>query len=639
MKTIKLFVMTTAAIAAVSCAKEISPDVNTEVQNSVELCQMTFSASSENESKAILNNRNIEWTSGDAISIFDGSGNRQFTTTDEGATATFEGLAAVTDAYYALYPYQAEAEFFATGTVHGETMENYFSVTIPTEQVATAGSFDPMAFLSIAKADEEGSLRFNNLLGLVQFRLADAENVASVTLSGNDAEQLSGHIYAYYTSEGKQKSTYGEVGSKAVTLKGEFVADTDYYFAVRTCGFEKGVTISVEYKDGETVTRKYLSSTNAPVDADGKPVVLTAGSMMKLGTIDNLKEETPNDLYVAYLHGYDLTFGDQVVNKATFGESILIKDKTQSITTDDVYFLDPSMTDAVLSNPSEGEYGRVIVIGRYNNQRSKLTRSGIYYFYSTESDNDLFLMANIEYEWPEFSSQTAKYQFYTKNQSITQETVIFDNCRLTSAAGGYNIKDYIQCSSKSQISNIQIVNCDIEAAGNSNVHNLIALGGGADCSSLVLRNNVIWNPDYANTTTKFQVAQLKNATNTKLSKLVLDANTFVHAYTTSNGYVYVQADQIAELTITNNLFYLPNHSTGYHNIVDFNQTTTSQVYRNNACVVAADAAGQIQMPTQEFPEGCEQVLSFKGVNPFATEDYENVIFVPTSEFSTYGAKR
>ena len=97
--------MTAAAIAAVSCAKEISPAADSEVQDTIQLHSMTFSASSDNETKAILNDKKIEWTSGDAISIFDGTGNRQFTTTDEGATATFEGLAAITDEYYALYPY------------------------------------------------------------------------------------------------------------------------------------------------------------------------------------------------------------------------------------------------------------------------------------------------------------------------------------------------------------------------------------------------------------------------------------------------------------------------------------------------------------------------------------------------------
>lgn len=627
MKTIKLFVMTTAAIAAVSCAKEISPDVNTEVQNSVELCQMTFSASSENESKAILNNRNIEWTSGDAISIFDGSGNRQFTTTDEGATATFEGLAAVTDAYYALYPYQAEAEFFATGTVHGETMENYFSVTIPTEQVATAGSFDPMAFLSIAKADEEGSLRFNNLLGLVQFRLADAENVASVTLSGNDAEQLSGHIYAYYTSEGKQKSTYGEVGSKAVTLKGEFVADTDYYFAVRTCGFEKGVTISVEYKDGETVTRKYLSSTNAPVDADGKPVVLTAGSMMKLGTIDNLKEETPNDLYVAYLHGYDLTFGDQVVNKATFGEATLVQ-AGASIRTEGVHFVD---SEAVMSGPVKNGGPRVVVIGRYAERRSIVKYSVICYLNGTAADDDLFVMANVEYK---LDGSAVTYQFHNE-MGDNFETLILDNCYFELPAG----KKFIQTNGSKEIEHISILNSEFKIEGGSEPW-LVYTGKG-DPLNLIFKNNIFWNSD-DDGADGFQLLYSKDK---NVGALVIDHNTFVKLDSGSNGYVCANAAtvKISDATVTNNLFYLPNLTSGYRNIIKTAEVTGNPLYNDNAAFVPLDAKAGIQF--SPLPEGQTQAANNrKGINPFdptagGTYDLENGVFVPISNYSKYGATR
>ena len=629
MKTMKSIFMMAAAIAAVSCAQEIMPEGvtgNTDNTVNVELQPMTFSAISSDESKAVLDNRSIQWQSGDAISVFDGSGNRKFTTTDNGSKATFEGLAAVAEEYYAIYPYQENAVFTATGTVNGSDFENYISMTIPTEQTATAGSFDPKAFLSISKVDAEGNLRFNNLLGLVQFKLADAANVASVTLSGNNSEQLAGDIYAYYTAEGNQKNTYGAATSKLVTLKGEFVADTDYYFAVRPCGFEQGLTISVEYKDGETVTRKYLSSTKAPSK------VLTAGSMMKLGTLDNLKEGTPNDLFIAYQHGFDLTFGDQLINKATFGEANLVKTAGSRISTNDVYFIDPAISDVTLSNPaSEEEYGRVVVIGRYKDQRSKLTRANVYYFHSTGNNDDLFLMANIDYE----GTTTSKYLFYNKF-TTPQEKVIFDNCKLKSTAGGAGVKDYIQIGSAAPISNIQIVNCDIEAAGDT--HNLITLGKNVICNSIELKNNIFLNPDYENTKTIFQCITI-NKTGSKLSKLILDSNTFMHTYTNSNGYVYVQGEQIGDFTITYNLFYLPSHSSGYHNIVDYNHTEATQIFNNNACVIAEGAAGQIQMPTKEFKEGCEQVLVFKGVNPFETEDYENVVFIPTSEYSTYGAKR
>ena len=126
MKTMKSIFMMAAAIAAVSCAQEIMPEGvtgNTDNTVNVELQPMTFSAISSDESKAVLDNRSIQWQSGDAISVFDGSGNRKFTTTDNGSKATFEGLAAVAEEYYAIYPYQENSVFTATGTVNGSDFE------------------------------------------------------------------------------------------------------------------------------------------------------------------------------------------------------------------------------------------------------------------------------------------------------------------------------------------------------------------------------------------------------------------------------------------------------------------------------------------------------------------------------------
>ena len=608
MKTMKSIFMMAAAIAAVSCAQEIMPEGvtgNTGNTVNVELQPMTFSAISSDESKAVLDNRSIQWQSDDAISVFDGSGNRKFTTTDNGSKATFEGLAAVAEEYYAIYPYQENAVFTATGTVNGSDFENYISMTIPTEQTATAGSFDPKAFLSISKVDAEGNLRFNNLLGLVQFKLADAANVASVTLSGNNSEQLAGDIYAYYTAEGNQMNTYGAARSKLVTLKGEFVADTDYYFAVRPCAFEQGLTISVEYKDGETVTRKYLSSTKAPSEE------LTAGSMMKLGTLDNLKEGTPNDLYVAYQHGFDLTFGDQVINKATFGEANLVK-TGETVSTSGVHFVD---SDAKFS----AKKAKIAVIGRYADKRSILKYSAICYVDGTEADDDLFLIANIDFQTDDKVNETS--YLLTNGQKINFENVIFDNCRID-----MKNKYFIQISGNKNVDNVQIVNCDCKISNTSSPW--FAYCGAGTKLNLVFKNNIIWNSDDTASNPLVLLYTKKN-----IGNVVVDQNTFVNVYPPkTNGYFDIKTAgtfTIDNVTFTNNLFYLPNLA-GYINVIN-NDPVGTQTYENNGTYVGNGAAAGLQMLNNEG-----FATNRKGVNPFTTYDLENGIFI---EETKYGATR
>jgi hypothetical protein len=233
---------------------------------------------------------------------------------------------------------------------------------------------------------------------------------------------------------------------------------------------------------------------------------------MKLGTISNLKEGTPNDLYIAYEHGYDLTFGDQVINKATFGEATLIKAKA-SITTDNVHFIDPSTTEASLSNPATGEEGKVIVIGRYNGQRSILNRKSSHYLRGTSNADDLFLLANLNY----ISECTAAYLF-NNNNKVTHEKVIFDNCKLEMTAG----KDFIRSTSTNPIDNIQIVNCDIYTSNTADAktHILANIGQNASASNIEIRNNVFWNPNPELAITSFYLVQ---ATKTpKLAKVILD---------------------------------------------------------------------------------------------------------------------
>lgn len=634
MKTIKSIIMISAAIAAVSCAKEINPET---VTDNIVLQPMTFSAVSEDgiQTKAALEGKKIVWTSGDAISVFDGTGNRKFETTGSGSSVTFAGEAdANASGFYALYPYQESATFHKEETQLNSsvTTANYISATVPSVQTATAGSFDPKAFFAVAKPNESGVFSFMNLLGLIQFRLADAANVASVTLSGHNAESLTGDMYIYFNDNGNATNTYGASTGKTVTLKGNFTADTDYYFTVRACSFEKGLTLSVEYRNGETITRKYISSSKRPTDKDGNNVTLSPSALMKLGTISNLKEGTPNDLYIAYEHGYDLTFGNQVINKATYGEAKLVTTK-MSISTDDVHFIDPANKEATLTNPAAGEEGKVIIIGRYKDQRSTFSRTTSTYIRSTNKSDDLFLMANIDFN----STCSANYLFNNNNTDCMLENVIFDNCKLIMTTA----KQFLQITSAKPIAHTQILNCDF-TVNDGGAHTLIQLGANSVTDKIELVNNVFWNPTPEKATTAFQLITANKTA--KLSNLILDKNTFVHTYTNGNGYVYVQvAEAISDATVTNNLFYLPDMASGYINIIDYNQTGT-QYFKSNAAAIAADASAAIQT-SPKLPDGQEQVKTKKGLNPFngGTYDLKNGIFVPATDggfdFSPFGAKR
>ena len=108
MKKIIYTLFAFAAVTFVSCNKEESTPVNEQPQPEVELVPMTFTAGVD--TKVTIGEGNaINWEETDKISIFDGTGNREFTIVKgsiKGNTATFTGEVAVGSTnFVALYPY------------------------------------------------------------------------------------------------------------------------------------------------------------------------------------------------------------------------------------------------------------------------------------------------------------------------------------------------------------------------------------------------------------------------------------------------------------------------------------------------------------------------------------------------------
>ena len=109
MKTLRYFAFAAAILAAACAKEEPAPE-----QHSVK--EITFTADNGgNYTKTqLVENENgaaVEWCGGDKISVFDGAAvNREFTTENGGATATFSGKAtevAEGGYWYAVYPYAA----------------------------------------------------------------------------------------------------------------------------------------------------------------------------------------------------------------------------------------------------------------------------------------------------------------------------------------------------------------------------------------------------------------------------------------------------------------------------------------------------------------------------------------------------
>ena len=163
MKKINFVLTAVAAIATVSCVKEIAVE-NTPVN----LIPMTFTAGSDNvDTKIALqeDQLTLHWENTDQIKVFDNSGTDlpAFTTTGSGASVDFTGqVASETGPFYALYPYQKDATF---GLDADKDNRPTIYAEVPTVQNAVAGNVPSNAFIAVAKSDDSNNFSFSSICG------------------------------------------------------------------------------------------------------------------------------------------------------------------------------------------------------------------------------------------------------------------------------------------------------------------------------------------------------------------------------------------------------------------------------------------------------------------------------------------
>jgi Leucine-rich repeat (LRR) protein len=225
--------------------------------NQPTLQYMEFTASAGTDTRTQLTSDNkVVWQAGDAISIFDGTGNRKFTTKDSGASAIFGGNAASATDYYALYPYQEGA------TLSGNVIKG---VTLPAEQTAKAGSFDAAYNLSVAKASSDLQLAFKNVGSLVKFAVSNdqAANVRKVKLTSHDATAvLTATVDITLGSLPAVTPTSGQLPSATLIADNGLETGKYYYFAVLPSELSTGFSLTFFDEQGNTWQKDYTKEAN-----------------------------------------------------------------------------------------------------------------------------------------------------------------------------------------------------------------------------------------------------------------------------------------------------------------------------------------------------------------------------------------
>lgn len=245
MKTVfnTMLALVAGAMAFSACTRELAGNLIDEQPDLSGLKSMTFTAVQERQegaTKATIDSRDIKWSTGDALSVFDGIGNQVFSLDGEGGSTSgsFTGSAATASTYFAIHPY-----------TEGASLSNskIISAALPTMQTSTAGSADPAAMLMMATSTDASMLSFKNVCAYV--KVTPAFDCSGIELISKGSENLAGTVNLDYNG-GVPVAEVTANGTNYVSLTGTITSGSTYYIAVLPASLESGFDVMFQI-DGE----------------------------------------------------------------------------------------------------------------------------------------------------------------------------------------------------------------------------------------------------------------------------------------------------------------------------------------------------------------------------------------------------
>ena len=278
------------ALVIASCQKENSADLP-KVDSPV----FTATLDADSDTKTVLveieNVKKSHWVSGDAIRVLNGTNikgcDAVYTTTDEGASATFktDDKGFTGTEFVAMYPATPAGSAWWNAAAD-KTVNKLWLKPV---QTAEAGGYDPEAHIAVAYS-ETTSLEFKNAVSLLKFTIAEGSkevSAISVSVPTPDNGSKSGYIAGNFNYDTKSSICYNEGGSLSTTvaLTGTFVAGQTYYMAVLP-GTYASLTLKVndkEYKTKSTpsefVASKVYDLGSIDVQDEQQEVVMTINKL------------------------------------------------------------------------------------------------------------------------------------------------------------------------------------------------------------------------------------------------------------------------------------------------------------------------------------------------------------------------
>ena len=619
-----------AAIVSASCSvNQMTPQVSSDTR-----VQMEFTAGTV-DAKTSINELEVLWSAGDAISVFDGTNNNKFNLTGGESTksATFSGKANEVSEYVALYPYSANASF----------ADNTITATLPVEQYSTVGnSFDTMLNPAVAKSSDN-TLTFRNIAGLIRINVTNVpEGLGIREIQAKAATSLTGEYTVNTSGDDFEAVASGDEvnGVRLVAKDGGELAEGAYNLVVLPGEYDN-FKVTVILTDGSYIAKGGENAPVATIPANGGIDITIDASNL---------EPVSRDLYDLFNDGVDIYIAGKVYNKSQYEEAEIrhfttanssIFNTSETNGDGKIFFIDIKDQDKPLSI---GNAGDIVVIGVDPDNKPQVIRSGAN-LASSQTGKSRLVLHNLNIDMPNSQNNQGSAINFGFNANSAFGELTLSNCDIT-MRDAYAL---IQINTAgTTIDELNIIDCNINIpAGTSNRYILKVGTNSHTISSLNISNNILHCDDGIAGTFRFINS---NSTSCQLviNKLDINNNTLVNLANTNTSAGIVK--DIDNVTVTKNLIYFNqsidsyNSGTSYPNFLrpTGKYPEIANCYDNISYQLPTD---EYQRTFRVFQDNnytptvgqVENAFRKIDVDPFESGDFAT--FKPSPEYASYGAQR
>ena len=571
-------ILLSALLVVVGCTAEDLRTGYPENNQQILVLEATREVDPETRTMRDEESGSVLWVPGDAISLFYGSGangGSKFTSTLESGSSemtnftgtitaiTGGGELTVDDTYFwGVYPYGEDVSCDGQGV----------TLTVPTSQEATPGTFAPNTFPSVGRS--QGLIMgFYNICGGWRFSVTK-EGIKKVTLKSNGGEIITGKVKVKFDASGVPVIEEVLDGSDEVVLEapsGEyFEVGKNYYMVLLPTVFESGFTMTFETftESGEynrtkktTIARSKFSGIanldnflTTPYAKKTGPIPVEDANF-KAYLVENF--DTDSDGEISYEEALEIT--EIAVETAATTNSSLIR-SCQGI----------EYMENLVDLSCDGDYDQVAGVDCYAMSfglmdKLDLTNNHALKYLSCSGNRieQLDISKNLELELLDCSgnqlskldvSNNLKLTFLHCNGNNLEELDVSNNAYLSNLSCWFNQISSLDVSKNLELSYLGCYHNNLRSLDISKNTNLI---------SLVCTFNQIPNLDVSNCSSlkalycgKNSMTSLDVSNNAQLRILCFDWN-YINEIDLSNNLELLHLDctdnGIAELDITNNI--------------------------------------------------------------------------------------